>query len=84
MANKKDSRGRKRNYKNEYRRDHASKASKDARARRNKARRDAVKKGQVKKGDNKEVHHPAGNARGRGVVVSRTYNRSKAQRGKKR
>lgn len=49
--------GRKRNYKREYARDHASPSQIANRAKRNKARADAVKAGRVKKGDGKVVDH---------------------------
>ncbi len=69
-----------RNYKKEYRKFHSSKPAKQARARRNASRRKAVAAGQVKKGDGKDVHHPAGNARGRTVVTSKSKNRADGAR----
>lgn len=46
-----------RDYKKEYKRDHASPEAKKDRAARNTARREAEAKGQVRKGDGKEVDH---------------------------
>ena len=64
-----------RNYKKEYSKFHKSKASKKARARRNKCRRKAVSSGKAKKGDKREGHHTKANAKGKCVQVSRKRNR---------
>ena len=83
MTIKKDGRGRKRDYKKEYARDHASKKSKTHRAARNKARAEAMEDGRVRKGDGKEVDHRkplskgGSNAKSNRRVVSRRANRKK-------
>ena len=78
MRMKKDSRGRKRNYKAEYKRDHSSEKDKKDRASRNAARR---KKGYPA---GKDVHHRDGNPRNNSAgnlgVVSRGYNRGEGNR----
>lgn len=43
---------------------------------RNKARRHALKNGTVHKGDGKDMHHPAGNAKGRAVATTASHNRA--------
>ena len=72
---------KKRNYKKEYKRDHASTKAKKDRASRNKVRRQALKTGRVKKGDGKDVHHVDGNPRNNSAknlrVVKKSANRSK-------
>lgn len=72
---------RKRDYKKEYNRDHASTKAKKDRASRNKVRRQALKSGRVKKGDGKDVHHVDGNPRNNSAknlrVVKKSANRSK-------
>ena len=72
---------KKRNYKKEYNRDHASTKAKKDRASRNKVRRQALKTGRVKKGDGKDVHHVDGNPRNNSAknlrVVKKSANRSK-------
>ena len=79
MAAKKDARGRKRDYKKEYGRDHAGADDKKNRACRNKARTTAG----LKKGDGKEVDHgkplKKGGKCGRSNerVTSRAANRKK-------
>jgi len=78
-----DARGRKRNYDEEYRRDHASRRAKKDRAARNKARRDMG----LKKGDPREVDHKKPLSKGGSSgkknlrVVSRRANRRKARKG---
>ena len=73
-----------RDYKKEYRRDHASAEAKKDRAARNKARRTLMRKGKVKKGDGREVHHKTALSKGGSntsanwQVVSREANRKKA------
>ena len=68
-----------RDYKKEYKRDHASAKSKLDRASRNKARREALRKGRVKKGGTTDVHHKDGNPRNNAPrnlqVVPRSANR---------
>lgn len=82
----KDARGRKRDYKLEYARDHASPKAKKQRAARNKARSLMVQAGRVKKGDGKEVDHKkplskgGSNGRTNLRVVSRAANRKKADK----
>ena len=79
-----DARGRKRDYKKEYKRDHASSGAKKDRASRNQARASMVKIGAVSKGDGKEVDHKKPLSKGGGTgktnlrVVSRATNRKKA------
>ena len=79
-----DARGRKRDYKKEYARDHASPKAKKHRAARNKARSLMIKAGRAAKGDGKEVDHKkalskgGGNGRTNLRVVSRAANRKKA------
>ena len=72
---------KKRDYKKEYKRDHASTKAKKDRASRNKVRRQALKTGRVKKGDGKDVHHVDGNPRNNSAknlrVVKKSANRSK-------
>ena len=72
---------KKRDYKKEYNRDHASTKAKKDRASRNKVRRQALKSGRVKKGDGKDVHHVDGNPRNNSEknlrVVKKSANRSK-------
>jgi len=72
---------KKRDYKKEYKRDHASRKAKVDRASRNKVRRQALKSGRVKKGDGKDVHHVDGNPRNNSAknlrVVKKSANRSK-------
>lgn len=86
MTVRRDSTGRKRDYKKEYKRDHASPEARKNRAARNKARRDAVKRGAVKKGDGKEIDHirplskGGGNGRSNQRVVSRRTNRKKSSK----
>ena len=83
MTVKKDSRGRVRDYKKEYARDHSTAKAKKARAARNKLRRQAMRDGKVKKGDGKEVDHirpvkkGGGNTKKNTRVVSRKTNRKK-------
>ena len=60
---------KKRDYKKEYARDHASKKAKTERASRNKARRTLTKSGRVKKGDGKDVDHRDGNPRNNSLEV---------------
>ena len=72
---------KKRDYKKEYARDHASKKAKVERASRNKARRTLTKSGRVQKGDGKDVDHKDGNPRNNSKknlrVLSKSKNRSK-------
>ena len=80
MSIKKDSRGRKRNYKKEYKRDHKpSKDTKD-RASRNEAR-DKLKKWHASRGKsipkNKDVDHKDGNPRNNSSGNTRLMDRSK-------
>ncbi len=70
-----------RDYKQEYRTQHASRKAKRDRAARNRARRAALRKGTVHKGDNKDIHHvvplaKGGSRDGKTRVVSRSTNRS--------
>jgi 5-methylcytosine-specific restriction endonuclease McrA len=80
---KKDARGRKRDYKQEYDRDHSGKKAKKHRAARNQARAEAMADGRVRKGDGKEVDHKkplskgGSNAKSNRRVVSRRTNRKK-------
>ena len=73
---------KKRDYKKEYKRDHASRKSKKARAARNKARRVMG----LKKGDPREVDHKkpiskgGSNGKKNLRVVSRTTNRKKGNK----
>jgi len=75
-----------RDYKKEYRRDHASATAKKNRAARNKARRTLINNGRVRKGDGKEVHHKTALSNGGGSgsgnlqVVSRARNRRQARK----
>jgi hypothetical protein len=77
-----DSRGRKRDYKKEYKRDHSSKEDISNRSCRNKSRR----KNGLKKGDPREVDHKkplkkGGSCRANNTrVVSRRTNRKKASK----
>lgn len=86
MPTKKDSRGRKRDYDKEYKRDHASKKAKKVRAGHNKLRREAQREGRVKKGDGKEIDHitpvskGGGNTKKNTRVVSRKTNRKKGKK----
>lgn len=72
---------KKRNYKLEYRRDHATPEAKKERASRNRARAKAEKAGKVRKGDGKEIDHknmnPLDNRPSNLRVVSRSTNRKK-------
>lgn len=72
--------GKPRNYKNEYRKFHASPKAIEERSSRNKARRKLTKLGRVRKGDNKDIHHsnrrPTDNRAGNLRVMSRSVNRS--------
>ncbi len=83
MTTKKDGRGRVRDYKKEYARDHAGKKAKKHRAARNKARSEAMDAGRVRKGDGKEVDHKkplskgGSNSKSNRRVVSRRVNRKK-------
>ena len=75
-----------RDYKKEYARDHASKAQRANRGKRNKARYKLMKAGRVKKGDGKEVHHKTALSKGGSnnsdnwQVVSRARNRRQARK----
>jgi 5-methylcytosine-specific restriction endonuclease McrA len=75
-----------RDYKKEYKRDHASKKDKLQRAARNKARLEALKKGLVSKGDNKEIDHIIPLSKGGSGskkntrIVKREINRRKADK----
>lgn len=86
MTVKRDGRGRRRDYKKEYERDHGTPTARKHRAMRNQARRDAVKAGQVRKGDGKEIDHKkplskgGGNGKGNRRVVSRKVNRRKGSK----
>ena len=76
--------GRKRDYRKEYDRDHASAGAKKDRAARNKARAQSG----LKKGDGKEVDHKkplskgGSNSKSNRRVVSRKVNRQKGARGR--
>ena len=78
---------RKRNYKREYARDHASPKARKDRAGRVKARRELEKRGLVRKGDKKDVHHKDGNPQNNRLsnlaVASRKKNRATKRRGRK-
>ena len=69
------------NYKEEYRKYHASPRMKKERALRNKNRRLLIKAGKVRKGDGKEIDHkdgnPRNNRRSNLQIVSRRFNRKK-------
>lgn len=84
MTVKRDGRGRKRDYKKEYKRDHAPKADREDRSQRNKARREMG----LKKGDPREVDHKkplskgGGNSRKNLRVTSRKANRTKGAKRK--
>lgn len=86
MTVKRDGRGRRRDYKKEYERDHSTPGARKNRALRNKARRVATKEGRVKKGDGKEIDHKrplskgGSNRRSNQRVVSRKVNRKKGAR----
>ena len=71
----------KKDYKEEYRKYHASPRMKKERALRNKNRRLMLREGKVKKGDGKEIDHkdgnPNNNRRSNLQIVSRKYNRKK-------
>ena len=73
-----------RDYKAEYKKFHKSKASKKARARRNKCRRKAVSSGKAKKGDSKEGHHTKAHAKGKCVQTFRKRNRRIGKPGRRR
>ncbi len=79
MTIKKDSRGRKRDYKKEYERDHASEKDKKDRASRNRARK-KVKEFYAKNGKrlskNVDVDHKDGNPRNNSAGNLRTQDRS--------
>lgn len=81
MALKKDSRGRKRNYDKEYKRDHAGEEDKKARARRGRDRAKKVADGTVSPGQ--DVHHSEPRARGKTKAVSRKWNRGEANKRRK-
>jgi len=76
----------KRDYKKEYKRDHASRKAKKDRAARVKARREAIRKGTVSKGDAMEVDHikplskGGSNRPSNRRVVTRKQNRRKARK----
>ena len=80
MTKKRDGRGRMRDYKKEYRRDHSKPADVKDRSERNQARR----KMGLHKGDPHEVDHKrplskgGGNSKGNLRVTSRRANRRKA------
>ncbi|MDP6367995.1 MAG: HNH endonuclease signature motif containing protein [Planctomycetota bacterium] len=57
MTIKRDARGRKRDYRREYLRDHASTKAKKQRAARNRVRRRAIARGAASKGDGTHVDH---------------------------
>ena len=67
---------RKRNYKKEYKKNHASTAAKKQRARNNKANRDA---GTYGNGDGLDVAHSRPKARGKTKLQSPSKNRSFAR-----
>lgn len=82
MTKKRDSQGKIRDYKKEYREYQGTPLQKKRRADRNRARRQAERKGLVRKGDGKEVDHLGSHRRGRlknvaTRVVSRTANRKR-------
>lgn len=82
MTKKRDSQGKIRDYKKEYREYQGTPLQKKRRADRNRARRQAERKGLVRKGDGKEVDHLGSHRRGRlknvaTRVVSRTTNRKR-------
>jgi hypothetical protein len=70
-----------RDYKDEYRKFQASRASKVDRAHRNKIRRRLLASGRVSKNDGKDIDHKDGNPRNNGTsnisVTSKSYNRGK-------
>ncbi len=84
----KDAHERKRDYKHEYQRDHASPQAKKDRAQRNAARRDMEDKGRVHKGDGKDVDHKkairhggsndAGNLRVTSQAANRSWRKGKS------
>jgi len=82
MSKKRDGRGRVRDYKKEYARDHAPEADKKDRAERNKARRQAG----LKKGDPREVDHKrplskgGSNKKSNRRITSRAVNRKKGSK----
>lgn len=84
MPKKRDGRGRMRDYKKEYERDHSSAEDRRNRSARNKARRRAG----LKVGDPREVDHKhplkkgGSNGRSNTRVVSRSTNRRKGSRSK--
>ena len=82
MRLKTDGRGRKRNYKAEYKRDHSSKKDKKDRGSRNKAH------AKLSPPKGKEVHHkdgnPQNNSPGNIATVSRSYNRADGNRRRKK
>ena len=73
-----------RDYKKEYRRDHAGETAKSQRAMRNNARRRAIREGLAHKGDGTEVDHKkplskgGTNSQANQRVVTRRTNRKKA------
>ena len=66
----------KRDYKQEYKKQGASKKAKLQRAENNRARAKAMKEGKVKKGDGKDVAHTKPGAKGSTFVQSASNNRS--------
>ena len=78
MRLKRDGRGRKRNYKKEYKRDHKPKKDKKDRASRN------VAHARLNPQKGSEVHHKDGNPQhnspGNIATVSRSYNRADGNR----
>jgi len=70
------SKGYKRDYDTEYKKQGKSKKAKKQRARNNQARAEAMKKGKVRKGDGKDVAHTKAGARGKTFVQSASKNRS--------
>jgi len=70
------SKGYKRDYDAEYKKQGKSKKAKKQRARNNAARQKALKEGKVKKGDGKDIAHKKAGARGATFVQSASKNRS--------
>jgi hypothetical protein len=68
--------GYKRDYKQEYKKQGASKKAKVQRAENNRARNKAKKAGKVKKGDGKDVAHTKPGAKGSTFIQSASKNRS--------
>ena len=62
----------------------ATTEQKKRRAKRNKARAEAVRKGKAKKGDGKDVHHKNGNINGKTVVESRSKNRGRSEKSRRK